>query len=93
MRLSARKISYLSEKILKFMQDHRRIHVVSPPDMVQRAIYDAIHANMMAEVEIDEEVDRLLGQHRGEIQAMDMDLTLLRQKMKREIARKRGFTL
>ena len=48
---------------------------------------------MRIEEEIDEEVDVLLSQHRGEIEAMEMNLGILRAKMKREVAKKRGFTL
>lgn len=93
MRLSSRKVEYLSGKILKLIQDHRNLHLVTHPDLAQRAIAEAIWANLRAEEELDEEVERLLDAHRGEIQGQEMDLTVLRQKMKRELARKRGFTL
>jgi hypothetical protein len=93
LRLSPAKIEYLSAKILKLMQDSRRIHLTASPDLVTRTIADIIFANMRLEEDIDTEVDKLLGQHRGEIEALEMDLGLLRAKMKREIAKKRGFTL
>jgi hypothetical protein len=93
MRLSRDKIHYLSAKILKLMQDNRKIHLTANPDLVLRTVSDVIFANMRGEEEIEEEVDRLLSQHRGEIEAMDMDLGMLRTKMKREIAKKRGFVL
>ena len=93
MRLSRRKIEYLSEKILKLIQDNARIHILSSSDLVIRTIEDVIFENMSLEEEIDEEVEELLGQHRGEIEALEMDLGVLRAKMKREVAKKRGFTL
>jgi hypothetical protein len=93
MRLSKRKIEYLSAKILKLIQDNPRTHITSGVDLATRAIEDALYADMKLEEEIDEEVDVLLGQHRGEIEALEMDLGVLRAKIKREVAKKRGFTL
>lgn len=93
MRLSSRKVEYLSGKILKLLQDNRNMHLVTHPDLAQRAVADVIWANLRAEEELEDEVERLLDAHRGEIQGQEMDLTVLRQKMKRELARKRGFTL
>jgi hypothetical protein len=34
-----------------------------------------------------------LAEHKAQIMGTDIDLGVLRQKMKRELARKRGFTL
>ncbi len=93
MRLSKRKIEYLSGKVLSLMQDNPRIHVTANMDLVRRTIEDVIFADMRTEEEIDEEVDVLLGQHRGEIEALEMDLGVLRAKIKREVAKKRGFIL
>ena len=93
MRLSSRKVEYLSGKILKLLQDNRNMHLVTHPDLAQRAVADVIWANLRAEEELEDEVERLLDAHRGEIQGQEMDLTVLREKMKRELARKRGFTL
>jgi len=92
-RLSPNKIDYLSRKILKALQDNRRVHLQANADLVLRSIQDAIYANMQAEEEIDAEVEQLLAQHRGQIEAQDLDLSVLRLKLKRELARKRGFTL
>jgi hypothetical protein len=92
-RLSPQKIEYVADKILKLIQDNQRVHILSNVDLVQRSVADTIYANMKTEEEIDEEVDILLSQHRGEIEAMEMNLGMLRAKMKREIAKKRDFTL
>jgi len=93
LRLSKHKIEYLSDKILKMIQDHGQIHIISNADLVTRAVDDVLFRNMTAEEEIDAEVDALLKQNYNEIKAMEMDVGALRNKMKREIARKKGFTL
>jgi hypothetical protein len=92
-RLSKFKIEYLSEKILKMIQEQGQIHIIANEDLVVRAAADTIYENILAEDEIDNEVDDLLKENYNEIKAMEMDVGALRQKMKREIARKRGFVL
>lgn len=93
MRLSSRKIEYMAEKILQMCQENAKIHLIEHQDLVFRAVADAIVANMHREEEIDDEVEELIQQHRGEIHTLEMDLAALRQKFKRELARKRGFVL
>ena len=68
-------------------------HILANEDLLVRAVDDAIMENMQAEDEIDAEVEGLISQNVEEIRAMDMDVGALRNKMKREIARKRNFTL
>lgn len=93
MRLSKHKIEYLSDRILKLVQDHPKIHLASTPDLLTRAVDDAIFQNMRAEDDLDAEVEALMGQNKDEIRAMEMDVGALRNKIKRELARKRKFTL
>ncbi len=93
MRLSKHKIEHLSDKILKMLQDHPRMHPSDNVDLVTRAVDDAIYENMKAEEEIDDEVEKLVFANKNEISAMDMDVGALRSQMKREICRKRGFVL
>ena len=93
MRLSKHKIEYLSDKILKMIQEHPEIHILANADLVDRAAFDAIWENMQTEQEIDDQVEELLKQNYNEIRAMEMDVGALRNKMKRELARKKNFTL
>jgi hypothetical protein len=92
-RLSRKKIEYLSDRILHLMQEDARIHPDANVDLVVRAIDDAIYENMQLEEEIDEEVEELVQENSDEIRAMEMDVGALRNKIKREIARKRGFVM
>ncbi len=93
LRLSKYKIEHLSDKILKMLQDHPRMHPNENIDLVTRAIDDAIFENMTAEQEIDDEVEKLVFANKNEISAMDMDVGALRSQMKRELSRKKGFIL
>ena len=93
MRLSRRKIEHLSDRILKLIQQDPRIHMLGSVDLVVRAVDDAIYENMQAEAEIDDEVEATVQQHLAEIRAHEMDVGALRSKIKRELARKRGFVI
>jgi hypothetical protein len=92
MRLTNDKIHYLAGKLLKLCQEHPQVHPTDD-ELVYRTLADVLYNDMKAEADIDDEVDELLKHHRGEIEAMEMDLGMLRTKMKREIAKKRGFVL
>ena len=91
MRLSKNKIEHLSDKILKMIQEHPGIHITSNDDLVVRCIDDAIWENMKEEDEIDAEVDDIMRQNIHEIKAEEMDVGALRNKIKREMCRKRNF--
>jgi hypothetical protein len=93
LRLSKHKIEYLAGKMLKMIQEHPEIHIISNTDLVERAAFDAVFENLLVEQEIDDEVEALLSQNYNEIRAMEMDVGALRNKMKRELARKKNFTL
>ena len=93
MRLSKHKIEYLSDKLLKMLQEHPGVHLDTNTDLVVRCIDDAIFHNMELEDEIDAEVEAHIAENVNEIRAMDMDVGALRNKIKRELARKKGFVL
>lgn len=93
MRLSKHKIEYLSDKILKALQEHPNVHLDPNNDLVVRAIDDAIFHNMQMEDEIDAQVEAHIEENVNEIRAMEMDVGALRNKIKRELARKKNFIL
>jgi len=93
LRLSKHKIEYLSDKILKALQEHPNVHLDPNNDLVIRAIDDAIFHNMQMEDEIDAQVEAHIEENVNEIRAMEMDVGALRNKIKRELARKKNFIL
>jgi hypothetical protein len=93
LRLSSRKIEYLADRILSMCQENEQVHLNTNVETVWKTIADTIFANMRQEEEIDDEVETLLARHKYEIQGFEMDVSDLRRKFKREVARKRGFTL
>jgi hypothetical protein len=93
MRLSQNKIEYLADRLVDMMQHDAGIHLASSVETVWKTTADTIYANMREEQEIDDEVDALIEKHRREIRGLEMDVADLRRKFKREVAKKRGFTL
>ncbi len=93
MRLTRNKIEYLADRILQMFHENGGIHLSGNTDLVLRTVEDAVYANMQAEQDIDDEVDSVLQQHQVAIDAEEMDLGALRMKMKREMAKQRGFVL
>lgn len=93
MRLSPKKIDYLSEKLLRKMREHEGIFFTGEEDDVFRAIAWEITEELKIEDEIDDEVDAVLEQYERQINSGDLDRNVLRRKLKSEFARKRGYTI
>jgi hypothetical protein len=92
-RLSPNKIEFIADETVAMLEKEAGIHIQTNADLVFRVIVDIIFENMKAEEAIDEEVDELLAQYKGQISAMEMDFGSLRSSMKREIIKKKGFIL
>jgi len=93
MRLSPNKIEYLSEKIVRLMREKEGIFIPGDEDELARVIGWEIEEYLKIEEEIDDEVDQVLEQYERQIMTNDMDQSVLRRKLKSELARKRGYVL
>jgi len=93
MRLSPKKIEYLSAKLVKLMREREGIFITGEEEDLARIIGWEFTDYLHVEDEIDEEVDGVLDQYERQISAGDMDQGMLRRKLKAELAKKRGYTL
>ncbi|MBN2170950.1 MAG: DUF507 family protein [Candidatus Krumholzibacteriota bacterium] len=93
MRLSPRKIEYLAAKLVRIMRDRRDVEFRIPEEELERIIAWEITDELQVEDEIDAEVNELLEGYEQQILHQDLDQTVLRRKLKAELARKRGYTL
>ena len=93
MRLSPRKIEYLTEKLVSLMREREGIFITGDDEELARIIGWEIEEYLKIEEEIDDEVDAVLDQYERQIQSGDMDQSVLRRKLKAELAKKRGYTL
>ena len=93
MRLSPRKIKYLTEKLVGLMREREGIFITGDEEELARIIGWEIEEYLKIEEEIDDEVDAVLDQYERQIMSGDMDQNVLRRKLKAELAKKRGYTL
>ena len=93
MRLSPRKIEYLTEKLVGLMREREGIFITGDEEELARIIGWEIEEYLKIEEEIDDEVDAVLDQYERQIMSGDMDQNVLRRKLKAELAKKRGYTL
>ncbi len=93
MRMSPEKVKDLAAQIVRMLEEHPGVTPQATPDALRVAIGSVILDDLEEEDDIDREVDDLIRQHDREIQQEDLDVEALRQKFRREIARRRGFVL
>lgn len=93
MRLSEAKIRYLSEQLAAWLAGREDTEFLGSQEAVAAEIAATIRLEMKVEEELEAEVDRVLGQYRKQIDSQNMDVELLRQKIKRQLARDKGIVL
>jgi hypothetical protein len=91
MRFTQNKIHSLAAQVVDMLESDPEATLLAPGNEVELAVAGAIAADLREEDEIDEEVDAVLDEHEREIEIEGLDAKLLRAKIKRQIARKRGF--
>lgn len=93
MRLSERKIRYLSERIVTWMERRGDVEFVGRPEIVELAVARAVTLELKIEDDLDDEVERVLADYQNQIRGQNMDMMLLRQKIKSQLAREKGIVL
>jgi hypothetical protein len=92
-RLSERKIRYLSDRIVTWMERRGDVEFLDRADVVALAVARAIALELKQEDDLDDEVEKMLKDYQNQIRGQNMDLMLLRQKIKAQLARERGIVL
>lgn len=93
MRLSERKIRYLSDKITSWLDRRGDSELLDRPEVVSLAVARAMTQELKIEDELDDEVEKVLKTYQTQIRGQNMDMTLLRQKVKAQLAREKGLDL
>lgn len=93
MRLSERKIKYLAGKITAWLEERRDVELLDRPPVVELAIARAISQELRLEDDLDDEVERVLKSYQNQIRGQNMDLSLLRLKIKAQLAKEKGIVL
>src|SRR5262245_41046902 len=92
-RLSERKIKYLAGKMSDWFARRPDVKLLGKREAVELAIARAITQELRLEDELDDEVERVLKTYQTQIRGQNMDVALLRQKVKVQLAREKGIVL
>ena len=95
MRLSEDKVRRIAERVVDELEERGLVAYVRNDSAARsarvKAVYDVIIADLQAENEIDQEVERVLATYSRTLKATERDI--LYRKHKEEIARRRNFEL
>ncbi|HYV51052.1 MAG TPA: DUF507 family protein [Dongiaceae bacterium] len=91
MRLTDAKIRYLAARMVQELGRREDVSVIGAPETVESEIAKVIRENMLAEDALDRDVEKMMERYRREIASGNMDVELLRQKMKKQLAKERGM--
>jgi hypothetical protein len=92
MRLTDAKIRYLSEKLAAWLEARDDVVLPRGRDAVALELARVIRDELRLEDELEAEVEQVIRSHRSRIGA-DVDVSLLRRKIKKQLAKERGIVL
>jgi hypothetical protein len=93
MRLTEAKIRYLAARMVAELTRRDDVSLTREPEAVESEIAGVIRENLVAEDALDRDVETVMGRYRREIASGNMDVELLRQKVKKQLARERGLVV
>ena len=92
MRLNPEEIEYIARKIVKTLVATGKIEVDSEPPLVE-SLQRVLTDELMVEDRLNEEVRQVLVDHSNEMQRSNITYTDMFNKVKRELAKKKGIVL
>jgi hypothetical protein len=93
MRLSEAKIRYLAARLAAELESRDDVTFLGGGEPVALEIAKVIRENLVAEDALDRDVETTLGRYRREIAGGNLDVDLLRQKIKKQLAKERGVVI
>ena len=93
MRLSERKIRYLSHKLTAWLAGRNDVELLERDDVIELAVARAMVQELRLEDDLDDEVEKVLKTYQTQIRGQNMDMSVLRLKIKNQLAREKGIDL
>jgi hypothetical protein len=93
MRLSEAKLRYLAARLVVELKGREDVTLLGAPETLELEIARVIRDNLLAEDALDRDVETTMGRFRREIASGNMDVELLRQKIKKQLAKERGMVI
>lgn len=91
--MSKEMIRRISDAIAAAIESRKMARLLKPLDAVSNMIAETITTDLLAEDELDKEVERLLSSHEAEIARGGVDYRKLFDMTKYKLARERGIVL
>jgi hypothetical protein len=92
MRLSENEVEFLSRKIVKTLVAEGKLEV-DDEERVIAGILQVITEELRREDQLNEEVREVLLQHSAQMERSDITYSFMFNKVKRELAKKKGIVL
>ncbi|HET9235203.1 MAG TPA: DUF507 family protein [Candidatus Eisenbacteria bacterium] len=90
MRLTEAKIRQLAAKIAGELGQRDDISLTASSETIEAEVARVVRENLIEEDALDREVETMLGRYRKEIASGNLDVGVLRQKIKKQLAKERG---
>jgi len=92
-RLKPEKVEDLSRQIVAALQHDERVKLLVPAEEVDRVVRKLFLDDLQREDELMREVDQIMETHRDKIAGKNIDVHLLRRKIRDQLVRERKTVL
>ena len=93
MRLKPEKVEDLCRQIVAVLKSDARVKMSVPGEQVELAIRKILLDDLQREDELMQEVDRIMASHRGQIAGKNIDVQIMRRKIRDQLVRQRKIVL
>ncbi len=93
MRLKPEKVEDLCRQIVAALRHDERVKVLVPTEEIERAIRKIFLDDLEREDALMKDVDKILDSHRGQIAGKNIDVQIMRRKIRDQLVRQRKIVL
>ena len=93
MRLKPEKVEDLSRQITEMLKSDSRVKLLVPAEQIEVAVRKLLLADLQREDELMAEVDKIMDANRNKIAGKNIDVQLMRRKIRDQLVRQRKTVL
>jgi hypothetical protein len=91
-RVSEEKIRFLADRVARWLAAQEGVQAAAP-EILAPEVARVFREDFRREDALDVDVEKVMSRYRRQIESEKADLNLLRQKIKRQLAKERGLVL
>jgi len=92
-RLKPEKVEDLSRQITEMLKSDSRVKLLVPAEQIEVAVRKLLLADLQREDELMAEVDKIMDANRNKIAGKNIDVQLMRRKIRDQLVRQRKTVL